>query len=146
MMTVDGRLSALTATLLDAYRRAHYVVPTEPPCVMQIDRYCEALDTLQRRYSVNGSVFITAYNPASQLLSTIENERRQCALTEEIRHLGLAFFEGVGESPDGSWDAEPSLLVLGLDRRDALLLARRYGQNAVLVSGQDAIPRLLCLV
>jgi hypothetical protein len=46
---------------------------------------------------------------------------------------------GAGAGDDGRWAPEPSLLVLGLPRAEAVELARRFGQEAI-VAGRRGAP------
>jgi hypothetical protein len=53
--------------------------------------------------------------------------------------------DGIGQHPDNGWPGEDSLLALGVSLADALLLGRRFGQDAVVWAGADAVPRLMLL-
>jgi hypothetical protein len=63
----------------------------------------------------------------------------------ELSASGLAFVEGVGNDPSNIWPGERSFLVLGLVPEAAKSLGAQFGQNAIVWSGADAIPRLILL-
>lgn len=46
--------------------------------------------------------------------------------------LGHPMFSGEGIGDDGTWPAERSVLVLGIERAIAIELGRRFGQRAIL--------------
>jgi hypothetical protein len=73
------------------------------------------------------------------------NEAAQAQLEAELTALGLPFLRGEGVDPSGSWPGEPSVLVLGITEEEARRLGRRYGQNAIVVAGRDAVARLVML-
>jgi hypothetical protein len=81
--------------------------------------------------------FVTAWNPYSQRLSTVENAARQSELRAHVTGMGFAVLDGVG-CDDGSDWSEESLLVIGIARADACALGVRFGQHAVLVGELDA--------
>lgn len=86
--------------------------------------------------------YLTAWNPRSTPRSEDENRAAQEELTALLREAGYEVFVGAGEADDGSFPAEPSLLVPGLPREEALALARRYEQDAF-VSGETGKAPML---
>jgi hypothetical protein len=63
----------------------------------------------------------------------------------ELAAAGYRVVEGAGEDPEGRWPAEPSYLVLGMALDAAQEVGRRYGQNAIVWAGADAVPELVLL-
>ena len=53
------------------------------------------------------------------------------------------FFRGQGRHSTNDWPPELSLLVLGLDLTEAREVGARWGQNAIVWSGLDAVPALI---
>jgi len=53
----------------------------------------------------------------------------------------VSSYRGRGE--DSSWTPEPSFLVLGVTRKDAVALGRRYGQLAVVCGTLDSRAALV---
>lgn len=145
MLTVTGSPSTLDPQLLDAYRQTRYVVEDESPFVLSIGEFSEPLAAVHRRFGAACSVYLTAYNPQSRIRSAAENRIAQQRLQSAIASRGLPMLEGRGESVGGEWPPEASVLVPGMSQRDGLSLARTYAQNAIVVAGADAIPRLLLL-
>ena len=100
------------------------------------------LAALHRSRGVTSSAFLTAWNPGSRPLAKEENRARDDALARDATAGGFQLLRGEGHSPDRDW-CEESYLVLGLGRREALALARRYGQVAFLFIGAEAVPELV---
>ena len=65
------------------------------------------------------------------------------ALVRKIDSLGLRALSGEGADPAGLWTAEPSLLILGIDRRRAEGIGRDFGQIAIVFTAEDCIPELI---
>ena len=76
---------------------------------------------------------LTAYNPRSMLLPRKVNDGRHLVL-RDLLILGCYRVEGcVGfeDDPDGMW-REPSWLVHGMDREEAIAFGRVFRQNTVI--------------
>lgn len=101
------------------------------------------LDHLLANRGLVHYAYLTAANPGSRALAPAENARRMRALEEELA--GFVLLRGAAHADDGSWEPEPSLLVLGLSPDDATEIARRYGQNAILVGTRGSSPQLVWL-
>lgn len=130
--------------LLAAYRRTEYRVSDGAYAfVMRVDEPSDALYACHAAFSVDCSTFLTAWNPRSEPTPTDANEAAMARLDHELAALGYFTLAGLGVDPTGVWAGEPSLLVLGLDQATGVALARRYGQNAILCAGADAVPRLV---
>ena len=69
----------------------------------------------------------------------------QQALAQDVAEMGLRSIAAAGEHPANGWPAEPSFLVPGLPLEDARLLGEKFGQNAVVWSGANGVPRLVLL-
>ena len=90
-----------------------------------------SLDAELNRRNVTSWTYLTAWNPASKVLSRAENDQRQATLIAELRASGFEFAEGQGVPADSQWEPENSLLVFGVDVADAQRLGGRYGQYAI---------------
>ena len=75
--------------------------------------------------------YITASNPASELLSDEQNAGRNRELEAQLKSQDLVFYRGEGVGSDSTWPAETSFLILGIDRDAAMHLGRHFGQNAI---------------
>jgi hypothetical protein len=127
--------------LVQAYRSAIYRVLAEPAFELLVDRYSPRLADWHLRCGVNCSALITADNPGSERLASEENLARHRQLRSALE--SWTVLEARNFDPQGEWPEERSLLVAGLGEADARALADRWGQNAWLQCGPDAIPRLM---
>lgn len=137
--------SAHKAALRAAYLATHYIVDTEPALTLIIGEISTGLTALYARRGVDRCAYLTACNPHSQRLSAAENTQRQDALIQDIQKAGLEMIKGRGQHPDDSWPAEPSILILGMERNLARTLGQKYEQNAIVLCGADARPELIWL-
>ncbi len=136
-----------SGSLLQSYLTTEYRVYGAAPMerfTLRIGVRHPRLATLQHRTHAYCSAFITAWNPHSRIRSDTLNEAAQRRLMRDLRQLRCKVIRGEGVAADGRWK-EPSLLALGLKRNAALRLARRYGQNAVVVCNKHGVPRLAIL-
>jgi hypothetical protein len=77
---------------------------------------------------------LTGYNPRSMLLPRKVNDARHVVL-RDLLILGCYRVEscvGYEEDPEGTW-REPSWLVHGMDRDEAIAFGRVFRQNTILV-------------
>ncbi|MGB0331423.1 MAG: DUF3293 domain-containing protein [Planctomycetota bacterium] len=137
--------TVLEPALLQAYRETHYEVGPPHAMTLRVGESSGPLAALMAAAGVQGAAFVTAANPLSQPLGWEENEALLASLRAALAAEGWVVHGGRGRHPGGGWDPEPSLLVLGLDREEAVLLGHRWRQNAVVWAGDDAVPRLLLL-
>ena len=122
-------------TLLRSYLATVYELPTSTgPLRASLDgdivNDASTLpELLTRPFSV-----LTAYNPRSMLLPRKVNDSRHTVL-RDLLILGVYRVEacvGYEEEPDGTW-REPSWLVHGMDRDEAVAFGRVFRQNTILV-------------
>ena len=119
-------------TLLEAYRKTAFNVDTPKGRLsLRIDEHCLALDDVLTDQGVSTWAYVTAFNPGSTRLRDAENAARQHELESTIANLGIPSFPGEGIDDNGQWPPEPSFLILGIGRGDAVRLGRQYGQFAV---------------
>ena len=135
---------ALPPELLDAYRRTHYVVFGEPQLVLRIGECNADLDELLEAEGAASAAFITAANPRGVKRGAWENEIANAALVKSQTEAGFRCFEGEGRAPDRSW-TEKSVLVVGIGRRDALVVGRAFEQNAIVFLERGKAPELVVL-
>lgn len=129
-------ISAYRATTFRGY------VPTGTIDI-RIDQAHPQLDVLLRGVPIQSWCFITAYNPQSKRLSEKDNERRQAALRQIIAARGWTAFEGEGIGDNGTWPPEPSYLVLGICRPDAIALGHRFEQAAIVAGDAGGTAELI---
>jgi hypothetical protein len=132
--------------LLAAYLAAHYnVTGTATPFVLRVGHRSAELASVHLANGVDCSAFITAWNPRGVARSESLNRASQQRLESELTATGLTLLAGIGEDPSGVWPGEPSVLVLGIPRREAERVGRRFGQLAIVWSGESAISELVVL-
>jgi hypothetical protein len=86
---------------------------------------------------------LTAYNPRSMLLPRRVNDGRHQVLRDMLI-LGCYRVEhcvGYDDEPEGVW-REPSWLVHGIDREEAMIFGRAFRQNTI-VYCRDGRPELI---
>jgi hypothetical protein len=138
--------SRLPRLLLAAYRATRYEVNgAKPPFVLCIDEPSAALAACHLAHRVRCSAFVTACNPGSRPASAAANEAAEAALEQRLGADGYRLLAGLGVDPARRWPAEPSVLVLGLERGAACEIAREFGQAALVCAGAEAVPRLVLL-
>jgi hypothetical protein len=127
-----------------SYRRTSFCADT--PCGelrLRIDLPDARLDALLERMDARSWAYMTAFNPGSIQPSEADNLARQDRLERTVRETGLVFFCGEGVGDDGRWPPEPSILILGIARADAVALGQRFGQRAIVYGETGGSPELL---
>jgi uncharacterized membrane protein len=123
-----------------AYAATAYIAGTT---IIRLGARSPAVDRLLGR--APSACFVTACNPRGLRRGRARNLRAMARLRASLRQAGLRFVAGEGRGDDGTWPAEPSLLVLGLRRAQAAALGRRWQQNAVVFVRRNRPARLLPL-
>lgn len=130
--------------LLGSYLSTTYVVHLpEHPVAIRVGERQPALDALLVAHGAGAWAFVTAHNPASLRVGDDENARRQCALEAELRACNLAFVRGEGIGDDADWLPEASVLVIDISLEDAVALARRHGQSAIVFGVHGGVAELV---
>lgn len=144
--------SSLPSELVQAYLQARYEVWLPAPdqsrgcaCVLQVDVAQPQLLQAMRMLKVHHACLLTACNPLGKLLPPQDNAQRMQALRQTLQSAGWTWATALGGDPFGQWPGEDSLLVWHMDRIQARHWGLQWAQNAVLVVGDDATPRLECL-
>jgi hypothetical protein len=132
--------------LLAAYAATHYKVTGTPaPFVLRVGQRSAELAAMYLANGVCCAAFLTAFNPNSVPQPEAINGASQQRLETELAAMGLTLLAGFGEDPSGTWPGEPSVLVLGMSRREAERVGRAFGQLAIVWSGESAVPELVGL-
>ncbi|WP_282605715.1 DUF3293 domain-containing protein [Pelagibius sp. Alg239-R121] len=129
-------------TLWRAYQTATFEVllPDRTITLHPNARHRE-LDRLLAKHEAQSWAIVTAFNPGSERLPPAENEVRNGILYTDCMTRGYKVIAARGGSSDWGWEA--SLLLLDIDRKGAIELGRRYGQNAILFGRRDEAALLL---
>jgi len=136
---------ALDAELLEAYRKAEYVVFGEPPLVLRIGERNRRLDTMLEVAGKPSAAFLTACNAGGQRRGDQENQAAQVRLERALEDRPYGCYPGEGRDPTGRWAPEPSLLVVGMPRPEAEALGRAFEQNALVFVERGGVPELVAL-
>jgi len=130
-------------TLTARYRAALYQVEWRGArFVLRVDAYSAELAACHAAHGVRCSVFVSAWNPRSEQQSAAANDAAHAQLLARLQHEGYRWLTASGQDPAGQWPAEQSLLVLGMPPDAAIRCGRDFNQNAILLAGADAVPRL----
>lgn len=142
----NGSSASATAQLDAEYRATVYLVfLPEYTVALHVDEPAPVLDDWLARNDYRSWAFISAYNPGSQPVSDEENRARHLQLTQAADALGLPWIEGLGRPDNRHWKPEFSLFLPSIARKDALALASRFGQNAILYGKRGKPPKLIYL-
>lgn len=134
----------LRPDVVRAYERTRYRVALDAaPFTLRIGERSAELADLHRAAGVATSAFVTACNPFGKRCSDAVNASAMQRLRAGFDRRGIRWIAGSGAGDDDGWAAEPSVLALGVSPHDAQTLCVDFEQNAVVVAGGDAIPRLL---
>jgi hypothetical protein len=99
---------------------------------------------------VRCAAFVSSANTRG--VATPENEKRLAEFLlrgqlDDLNETGkYRVFLGEGRDPDGKWTAEPSVLIMGIERDEAESLGRRLEQNAIVWIEKGKAPELVVLV
>jgi hypothetical protein len=134
------------ARLAKAYMATSYVVMrNERQFSLRVGDRSAALDQLLTSYRTQTALFITASNPYSRTTSERQNAEANGRLRIDIINVSIAVLDGYGQGDDGVGPAERSFLAIGITRKDAEVLGRRYRQNAIVWIGSSFVPELVIL-
>jgi hypothetical protein len=131
-------------SLVKAYRKTLYCSFIDGEIVqLEVGKVCNNLAIQLKQRNISTASFLTAYNPFSNSLIFSENEKLQNQLIDDVKSLGLHYFDGEGRDLDGKWQTEKSILILGISQQQSEILADRYSQNAfVWINTADAFVSL----
>jgi len=117
-----------------AYRATRFEVRDgDVAFTIRIGERCAPLDALLDRHGATSWAYVTAYNPGGQARGDEENVAANAAFERELAASQRPYFRGAGVGADGRWAPEPSFLILGVERAEAVEIGRRWAQEAVVV-------------
>lgn len=135
----------LTPDLRAAYEKALYVVFGAPDLVIRIGEPNARLDEVMDEEGVDTAAYLTAANPGGELQEKRANELSCAALHQVLADAGYVCYLGEGRDPEGDWPPEPSVLAVGISRREAEVIGRSYEQNAIVFIERGRAPELVVL-
>jgi molybdenum cofactor cytidylyltransferase len=128
--------------LISAYRASTYIAGDEGgTAAARIGSASPEFDALLARHDASCGAFITAWNPGSRLTDAAENLAAGEHLARCVAAEGFKALPGRAEGTDPTW-TEHGLLILDIPPKQALDLAERLGQYAVVLMTRDAPARL----
>lgn len=101
------------------------------------------VDRVLARRRGRTAAFITAWNPRSGRKADRINAVAERCLRAAARRGGWTALDGEGVDEAGAWPSEKSLLIIGIGRRNAARLSRRFGQNAFVFLIRGRVPVLV---
>jgi hypothetical protein len=120
-----------------AYRGTDYMADAPfGPILIRVGEPCRLLDT-------DSWAYLTACNPRSQKLEPDDNDRRMHRLEQELTARCFRYFRGQARARDASWPEEPSILVTDISEREAVELARKFDQAAIVCGRRGESARLV---
>ena len=126
------------------YRATSYGVDDGPHrLAIRVGERCAALDALLAAHGAEEWAYLTAWNPGGRPAPAAANAAAQARLAAALAATGRPLLRGAGAGPDPGWTPEPSFLVLGLPRAEALALAARFGQEAIVAGRRGGTAELL---
>lgn len=132
----------LDRRLAEAYLRTFYTVlflDFPPVHVGEVNRSFEKWLDEQR---VRTYAFITAWNPASRMLSKAENLLRNNNLQTDLIRTSRQVLPALHLAAAGDWPPEESFWTSDISAENAVLLGRKYGQNAIVWWEKGGVPEL----
>ncbi len=130
--------------LLGAYLATTYVVRLPDGSIpIRVGERQPALDALLIEQEAGAWAFVTAHNPGSIPEDAPANQKRQRALEAELAARGFSCLAGESRGDDGAWPPEASVLVLGISIEEAVALARRHGQAAIVFGVYGGVAELV---
>lgn len=133
-----------TKTELEAaYRATTYRVFLPDGVVeLRIDVAHPAFAAWLAAQGVERWAIITAFNPHSEPRPAAENLERQATLEIALLEDGYEPYVAENAADDDAWPGEDSCFVAGIDLAEAMALASRFGQNAIVFGEAAGLPRL----
>ena len=129
-----------------AYKQTVYEVYDRQSTIqIYVGEYNPQLNQLLMDHNCYSWTIVTAVNPYSQCLTSSENQQRQQKLSDYFQPQKFTTFAAAGVDRTGIWTPEPSLLILGIDRSEAVAVGTLFEQNALVLGTIDGVPELLWL-
>lgn len=138
-------MSDIHQDLIKAYEGTEFRVLEPTPFTLRIGVHAPELGALYADLNVTSAGFLTAWNPFSTETSQAENRVAQLKLIRILSLNGFPTLNAFGVDPSGAWPGEDSVFVPGLELDEAKAIGIKFGQNAVVWAGLDAVPQLVLL-
>jgi hypothetical protein len=149
--TLEGFFMLETQIATDkvrAYRASDYRIGDigqSTDIVLSPGLHSEPLARFFLHKGVNCGALITAYNPLGVQRSEELNVTAHECLGGMLTVLDKEIIEGSGSEEGSDWPAEKSYFALGLIREDAIGIGCLCQQDAIIWTGENAVPELVLL-
>jgi len=146
-MVTSENLTTARKRLEAAYRRTTYRVSTASgPVDIRIGVRNAALDRILDQHRISGWIVVTASNPGSRVLLEHENARRNAVLEQMLADAGWQYLLASGVPDEPGWQPERSFFVFGMTKPDAIAVAKRWDQCAIVSGARDSVSELVWVV
>ncbi len=123
-----------------AFLETQYIIHLQSDIVLKIgEKPAYLLESLPL---LETWAFITAWNPLPDILSILENERRNEDLQQYLLDRGYTNHKGIGISKDLSW-SEESFFIENIELEDARTASAKFGQLAFVYGDRHKGNQLL---
>lgn len=126
--------------LMPLYLETDYNIP-DLKTTISIGHQNQPVDQWLSKLAATHAVFITAFNPNSEVLTPSVNQKRNLELAKQID--SFTFLKGRGVPQNTGWITEDSFLVMDLPEGLTLDLMKQFGQLAVVWHQYNQPSRLL---
>jgi hypothetical protein len=136
----------MTDDLLLEYELTRYQVLTDAGEVVAeavVGRSSADVDRVLAEHGATSGVFITAWNPRSEVTDADRNGQANRRLRGELVDAGIVPLPHRGVGVDLQWEPEQGFLAVGMTAAQAVPVAVAFGQNAVMVVERGEPARLL---
>ena len=133
----------ISKELLLGYEATCYSI-LNPKIDIYLGKENEALQSFLKEHDFKSWCFITAWNPFSKALSVEENIALNLLLEKDLT--SYAVFAAEGKDTLGDWPPEISFFVGGISKEEAILLGKKYEQNAIVYGEINSPAELILLV
>lgn len=124
-----------------AYENTAYQI-YEPRIPINCSETNPELDKFMKLFGKKSWCFISAANPNSKIQSTRLNGWNNANLEFDLTTRGYTYVYSISVAIDSNWPPEESFVVFDMPLKEALILAKKYDQNAVLFGQLGACANL----
>lgn len=114
-------------------------------CDLRADVTSETLRCWLETAGAAEFAILTAHNPGGERCDEEENAARQSQLECDLLAAGFEPYAGENVAVGGGWPDEETSFVPALPLTQAVALAAKYGQAALIHGGSDGLPRIVWL-
>ena len=133
----------ITKELLQAYEATCFSI-VAPKIDIYLSKENVALQQFLMENHFTTWCFITAWNPFSNTLSLVDNIARNIELEKDLS--AYQVFSAEGKDALGIWPPEISFFVGNITKEQAVLLGKKYEQNAIVFGEVQKNADLVLLV